>query len=351
MKTIKILSVAAVVLLLIAGVASYMIYRDLTRPGVVAENGWLYITPQGEAWQEYADTTQADGVRRVEGLPETSVWCQRLMEHDGMPKAMAEGRLAGAYRLSPSLSALAMERKISRRQQDAVRVPFNNCRLPQQWAGKVARKLYCDSTALYDALMDPAFLDEIGSDSANVIAHLLPDTYELYWTTPADEVVRRMEKEYQRFWNEVRQEKAEALGLSPEEIATLASIAEEETRNRSERGVVARLYWNRLQLHMPLQADPTIKFALGDFGLKRILNAHLTVNSPYNTYLHEDLPPGPIRMVEKATIDTILNSRNHTYLYMCAKPELNGLHNFARTYSEHLRNAALYHNRINQAGF
>lgn len=351
MKTIRIIIFVVILLGLLFGAASYMIYRELMKPGVVNENGWLYVTPLGDVWQEYADSTQTDGVRRQEGLPSTGLWCQKLMEHDGVPKAIAEGRLAGAYRLSPSLSPLALERKISRRQQDAVRVPFNNCRLPQQWAGKVARKLYCDSTELLNALMDPAFLKEIDSDSANVISHLLPDTYEFYWATPAQEVVQRLEKEYKRFWNEVRQEKAESLGLTPEEISVLASIAEEETQSRWERGVVARLYWNRLQLHMPLQADPTVKFALGDFGLKRILNAHLAVNSPYNTYLHEDLPPGPIRMVEKATIDTILNSRTHTYLYMCAKPELNGLHNFARTYSEHLRNAALYHNRLNQGGY
>ena len=225
---------------------------------------------------------------------------------------------------------------------------FGGARLKEQIAGRMARPLLCDSLAILEAMTDPSFLEKAGVDEANVGTVFLPDTYEVYWNIAPEKLMERMLKEYERYWNEERRSKAEAMGLSPREVAVLASIAEEETTDRHERGVVGRLYWNRLQKGMLLQADPTVKFALGDFALKRILLRHLEVDSPYNTYKYAGLPPGPIRIPEKATMDSILNSRPHAYLYMCAKPDFSGRHNFAVTLGEHNRNAEAYHQALNR---
>lgn len=324
-------SCVAALLIVGAGLAGWTVKKMLTADPVVQEGCWIYIHD--------GQVDDPNGVLKGRAL----AWA---LDHYDFEEKLKAGKLDGAYYLEPLSAALPVARKITRHQQTAIKLSFNNIRLKEQWAGKVASKLLCDSTELMQAMLDPQFLAEAEMDEQNVIGLFLPDTYEVYWNTSAPELMQRMLKEYRKFWSEVRVQKAEAWGLTPQEVSTLASIAEEETQNRSERGKVAMLYWNRLQLDMPLQADPTVKYALGDFGLKRILNKHLEVNSPYNTYLHEGLPPGPIRMPEKATIDSILNARIHTYLYMCAKPDFSGTHNFATSYGEHLRNAAAYHRAL-----
>ena len=175
------------------------------------------------------------------------------------------------------------------------------------------------------------------------MAMFIPNTYEFYWTTTARQFADRMKAEYVRFWNEERIQKAESIGLTPVQVATLASIVQEETNQSSEKPRVAGVYINRLQKGMPLQADPTVKFAAGDITLRRILNRHLETDSPYNTYLYPGLPPGPITFPEISSLESVLNYEKHNYLYSCAKEDFSGFHNFARTNAEHERNAARYH--------
>lgn len=314
----------------VVGVGAYGWYALRMKP-VTSGTHWLYIT--------------GDSVSNPELLAAREIgWALKTTEYD---KRLKEGKLEGAYRLKDGMTATQVARKLALHQQDPVRVTFNNARLKEQVAGKMARTLLADSAAILNAMLDPAFLAEAKVDAANVSVIFLPDTYEVYWNITPQELMQRMLREYLRFWNEKRQQQAKELQLSPREVSVLASIAEEETANRQERGTVARLYWNRLQKGMLLQADPTVKFALGDFALKRILLRHLEVDSPYNTYRYAGLPPGPIRVVEKATIDTILNSRPNPYLYMCAKPDFSGRHNFATTLSEHMLNANAYHQALN----
>lgn len=327
----KIVICAFGIIILLAAAAGFMWYQ-LTKLPAAPHSGWLYI--QG---QTISDPSLLDNDRIQTAL--------KLMKFD---ERLQNGSMDGAYRIDSGMTPMQVSRKLTRRMQDPVKLTFHDIRLKEQWAGRVAERLMCDSAAILEAMLDPKFLEEAETDVQNVCGILLPDTYEVYWTITPQDLMQRMLKEYRRFWNESRQAKAESLGLTPQEVVTLGSIAEEETQNRSERGTVAMLYWNRLQMMMPLQADPTVKYALGNFGLKRILNVHLETESPYNTYKHEGLPPGPIRLVEKATIDTILNAKMHPYLYMCAKPDFSGRHNFATTYGQHLRNAEAYHAALNR---
>lgn len=185
-----------------------------------------------------------------------------------------------------------------------------------------------------------------GFRKAQYTAAFLPDTYEFFWTTDAVDVVRRLSDVRDAFWNDERRAKAASMGLNPVGVATLASIVEEETAKADERPKVARLYLNRLDRGMLLQADPTVKFALGNFGLRRIYNSHLAVDSPYNTYKYKGLPPGPIRVAERATLEAVLDAPKHNYIYMCAKEDFSGYHNFAADITAHNSNAARYHRAL-----
>ena len=324
---------------LTAGALAY--YRTALEPAVTRE-AWVYVRPT---------TTRADLLEQLaqQGVEATGrFWTEQALAYMEADRRLAEGTMTGAYRLEEGLTALDVARRLTRRQQTPVSVTFQEVRLPEQIAGRLTRRLMTDSLALLTAMREPQMQAELGVTDTTLLCLFLPDTYQVYWDITPEKLLRRMRSEHDRYWNEARRRKAEALGLTPDEVAILASIAEEETQDRRERGVVARLYWNRLQCGMPLQADPTVKYAVGDFTLRRILNVHLAVESPYNTYLHAGLPPGPIRCPEKATMDALLDSRPHYFLYMCAKEDFSGLHNFARTLAEHNRNAARYHRALTE---
>lgn len=205
-----------------------------------------------------------------------------------------------------------------------------------------------DSTEIAGLMNDSAFQQKLGYNKETLPCLFIPETYQVYWDMSAEEFFERMQKEHQKFWNQERLDKATAIGMTLTEVCTLASIVEEETNNNPEKPMVAGLYINRLHTGMPLQADPTIKFALQDFGLRRITNAHLAVKSPYNTYINAGLPPGPIRIPSPIGLDAVLNHTKHNYLYMCAKEDFSGTHNFASNYAEHMKNARKYWNALNE---
>lgn len=254
----------------------------------------------------------------------------------------------GAYRIEPGSSPMKIYRTLKNGAQTPVKLTFNNIRTMNQLASRVASCVEADSAsflAACDSLLPP-----MGFKRAEYPAAFIPDTYEFYWTASPEKIVGRLVDYRNRFWNDERRAKAKSMGLTPVQVATVASIAEEETNNRGERGTVARLYLNRVHKGMKLQADPTVKFAVGDFSLRRIKGAHLNVNSPYNTYLNAGLPPGPIRIADAATLDATLNSKPHNYLYMCAKEDFSGRHNFASDYSSHQANARKYHKALNARG-
>ncbi len=249
----------------------------------------------------------------------------------------------GSYVVEPHMQQLALVRKLRNGQQDPIRLTIGKFRTPQQLNEYLNKKLMHDD---FDVPLDSFHL-------------VLQDTYEFYWTVSPEQFMQRMEDEYNRFWTtEVGPQgelRCDLLELSDNgnarlETMILASIVDEETNNNAEKPLIASVYINRLERGMPLQADPTVKYAVGDFTLKRILNKHLAVESPFNTYLHAGLPPAPICLPSKASIDAVINAKETNYLYFCASDKMDGTHRFAATLAEHNRNAARFHAALNARG-
>lgn len=261
---------------------------------------------------------------------------------------LSESFKPGHYVLQPGMSVIDVVRMLKLGLQTPVQVTVNPARIPAQLAGRLARQLDADSAAFMQAFTDRELAGELGFDSLTFFSMFLPDTYEFYWTAQPREFVQRMHREYERFWTPEREALREALGMSRLEVMTLASIVYEETRQADEMPRIAGVYINRLRKGIPLQADPTIKYAMQDFGLRRILYRHLKYPSPYNTYINRGLPPSPICMPSVTAIDAVLRYEHHDYIFFCARPTFDGYHNFARTLSEHNANARAYSAELNR---
>lgn len=257
----------------------------------------------------------------------------------------------GHYLLSIDMSVVQIVRTLKFGWQTPVRVTMNNAKIPAQLAKKLEGQIDADSTEIVAVIGSDAVAKKYGFKNALAMYSMfIPNTYEMYWDTSVEEFVERMHTEYERFWTEERDAKRRRSGLSRLQVITLASIVYEETRKGDEMPRVAGVYINRLRKGMPLQADPTIKYAMQDFGLRRILKKHLKHPSPYNTYLNKGLPPTPICMPSITAIDAVLNYESHNYLYFCARETFDGYHNFATTYNEHLQNARKYQQELNKRG-
>jgi len=256
----------------------------------------------------------------------------------------------GRYAIEPSDGTFTLFRRIKNGQQTPIRLTIPESRTMDRLAGAISKKLMLDSLQIVEALQDSSFCAQLGYDTCTIACLFVPNTYDIYWNTSLQKFMERMQREHKAFWNIEREQKARNVKLTPNEVCTLASIIDEETANNGEKPMIAGMYLNRLSRQMPLQADPTVKFALKDFALRRIYQKQLAVNSPYNTYRNEGLPPGPIKVASIAGIDAVLNAVNHDYIYMCAKEDFSGTHNFASTYAEHLKNAAKYSKALNERG-
>jgi len=232
--------------------------------------------------------------------------------------------------------------------QAPVNIVLHNIRTKPELASVVQEKLEADSLAVIRLLNNSSYLEDYGLDTETVRAIFIPNTYEFYWNTSAKQFFERMYQEYQKFWTEKKIEKAKKIDLSRLEVITLASIVEEETIKNDERPTIAGVYMNRLRKGMPLQADPTVRYALQDFTIKRILKKHLVIDSPYNTYKNKGLPPGPINMPSIPSINAVLHYEKHDYLFFCAKDDFSGYHAFAKTHAEHVRNARKYQKALNK---
>ena len=254
----------------------------------------------------------------------------------------------GKYEIEKGSSILGIVRKLRNGQQTPVDLVINKLRTQEDFARLTGNKFEFDSIDVINYIRSSEFLrkHEINTDEA--MALVLPDTYRFYWNTTPEKVFSKLANETEKFWTEERKRKAESKGLTPLQITTIASIVEEETNAQAEKGNVASVYINRIRKGMPLQADPTVKFALKDFSLKRIYHKHLTVESPYNTYRVKGLPPGPICTPSKKTIDAVLNAPETEFYYFVASPKFDGTHEFSVTYDEHLKRAKVYQEALNK---
>ncbi len=262
----------------------------------------------------------------------------------------SENIKTGRYAIDPDMTIRDVVALLKGGHQTPVKLKFNNIRTKADLAERLSNQLMMPKETILAALSDSVRCAALGFNVETIDCMFIPNTYEVYWDISLDSFLKRMHTEYERFWTEDRKAKAKSQGLSPVEVSILAAIVEEECYFSDEYPMVAGLYLNRLRSGQMLQADPTVKYAVGDFSLKRILFAHLQVDSPYNTYKHEGLTPGPIRVPSIKGIDAVLNATKHDYLYMCAKEDFSGRHNFAVTHAEHVRNANKYRAALNTRG-
>lgn len=306
----------------------------------VAKDAVVYI-PTGSDFEAMTDSLDVSGAVVHPGF------FRRYAVAKGIDRNVRPGR----YELKEGMTFAGLVNMFRSGRQSPVRVTFNNTRNMEALAGSLVRNLEIDSVTMLSALKSDTLIALYGFKPETFIAMFVPNTYELYWNTDAPGVIDRMSRECEKFW-QGRDAKLAKSGLTRNEAVTLASIVYEETKKEDEMARVAGVYINRLRVGMPLQADPTIKFAVGDFSLRRVLNRHIDEagDSPYNTYRHAGLPPGPICMPSIAAVDGVLDYEDHGYYYFCASPQLNGYHVFATNLAAHNRNAAAYHAAINRLG-
>lgn len=322
---------------------AYTIYKAYTiryKPNVVLNDKksvYFYIN----TGSHYAEVLEKLSSEKIISDPKTFEWLSDYKNYKSNIKP-------GKYLITNGMNNNELINMLLSGRQEPVKLVFNNVRTKYQLAGKIAKQIEADSSQIIATLKDTVLLTKFNLTKENAIGIFIPNTYEIYWNTSAYQLIERMYKEYRQFWTTSREEKAEKMKLSPIHVIILASIVQEETRKYDEMSKVAGLYLNRIHQGMKLEADPTVKFAIGDFTLKRVLNKHLEFESPYNTYKIKGLPPGPISLPDSRVIDKVLNYDKHNFIYMCAKEDFSGYHNFAKTYSEHLANARKYQNALNR---
>lgn len=245
----------------------------------------------------------------------------------------------GRYILTDGMTNQQLINMLRMGHQTPVKVVFNNMRTVEQLAGRISEQIEADSISI---------INEINNNKDIDATTFIPNTYEFYWNTAACDFVGKMIVEHKRFWNNTRFHKAKEKKLTPREVSILASIIDKETTKTSEMPRIAGVYLNRLNKRWPLQADPTLIYAIGDYNIRRVLDVHKNIDSPYNTYKFAGLPPGPICIPSIAAIDAVLNAEKHNYFYFCAKDDLSGYHVFARNITEHNKNAARYRKALNK---
>ncbi len=297
----------------------------------------IYI-PDGASYEQAFDSVKANLLIKNQKVLE---WVASRKGYPGLVKP-------GKYVIDRPISCNGLINILRLGLQTPVMITFSNIRTLNDLAGKIGGQIEADSAQILAFLSDPENYIADGFTRQDVISVFIPDTYEFYWNTGPGKLYTRMLSEYRKFWNSGRLEKCGSIGLSPREVSVLASIVDYEAIKADEKPRIAGVYLNRLKRGIPLQADPTVKFALNDFSISRILYKHLDVDSQYNTYRHPGLPPGPIGCATAESIDAVLNAEKHDYLYFAAKADFSGYHNFSRTLSEHNRYASQYQKELNR---
>lgn len=340
MKRKKIYVVFILVFSILLTTFAFYFYQLIKTPNILVEQSdRALLIPYGATFKDVQNKLYDE--EYVHDLVAFS-FLAKLMDYDDNIKA-------GRYMLRRDMTNLAAIKLLRSGHQTPVNITFNNVRLQEELPEKLCNNIAADKDKFLALLQDTAVAKTYGFDQYTFISMFIPNTYEVYWTISEQELLDRMKLEYDRFWNEDRQAKAQALGMSPIEVSTLASIVEAESKMVDEKPRVAGVYINRLNRGMALQADPTLVYAAGDFTIGRVLNKHKEIDSPYNTYKYAGLPPGPINIPPISAIDAVLNYEHHNYLYFCAKEDFSGYHTFATNLTQHLNNARKYQQALNKA--
>jgi UPF0755 protein len=336
----KILILAIIVFSTLLTTFGFYAYQSVYTPNILVNKEPKYLLiPTGATFKTVQDSLyRGDYVQNIEAFSLMG----KLMKYD-------ERVRPGRYRLESNMSNLEAIRLLRSGKQDPVRITFNNVRTLEELSDRITTNIEVGSHEILELLQNQEVREQYGFDEYTIKCMFIPNTYEVYWNIKASELITRMKREYDRFWNEERLQKAMELRMTPVEVMTLASIVESESSKMDEAPIIAGLYINRLKRGMPLQADPTLVYASGDFSIGRVLNKHKEIDSPFNTYKYAGLPPGPIRIPHIRVIDATLNHEKHDYIFMVAKDDFSGYHHFTTKLSDHLRYAKKYQQALNNA--
>lgn len=341
-KKWKFIVIAVVLVLVVSGTLLFKFYHDVFSANIdfeKEETSILYIP---------TNSSQADVLQILneKGWLKNSSTLQWVMRKKNFAHHIHPGR----YEIKNGMSNNELIDLLRSGIQTPLNLTFNNTRTLEDFAGKIAVQIEADSISILSLLKDKSKIQKYGFAPHTILGMFIPNTYQVYWNMNAEKFVAKMHQEYVKYWDARKLKKAKNIGLSPIEVSTLASIVDEETIKNDEKNRVAGVYMNRLNRKIKLDADPTLKFAWGDFTMRRVLNKHKKIDSPYNTYKYRGLPPGPIRQASISGIEAVLNYEKHKYYYFCASPKFNGYHVFAKSLREHNQNARRYQRALNKKG-
>jgi len=342
-KIIKIIIIFLIFDLIVGSIVGFYGYSMIFKPNVKIEKAdfvYLYI-PTGANYQQVLDSLYSKQIILNKSSFE---WVAKQKNYDKKVKA-------GKYKINNNLSNNDLVNLLRSGNQQPVNVTFNNVRLKTDLAGKISTQLETDSLSVLNLLNDEQFVDSLGFTTTTILAMFIPNTYEFYWNTSAKKLILKMYEEYNKFWTEEKIAKANDIGLSKLQVSILASIVQaEQSEHADEQPIIAGLYINRLKRGIALQSDPTLVYACGDFTIKRVLNKHKEIDSPYNTYMYAGLPPSPINLPEMSALNAVLNYETTDYIFMCAKEDFSGYHNFSTTNAQHEIYARKYQNALDKMG-
>lgn len=339
-KFSKVLLSVLIIIIIVGSLAGYLLHKTFLKP-----NTWIKNEKASIVY--IATGSNFDDLKTA--LYEKGIIINRLtFEWLAKRKNLEANIHPGKYTIRDGMTNVELINFFRSGKQTPVRVTFNNVRTKENLAQKLSQEIEPDSVEIINLLEDSEYLNIFGFNPETILTMFIPNTYEVYWNTSAKEIMDRMFTEYNKFWTQERRHQADQVGLSLVEVSILASIVEKETNKNDEKARMAGVYLNRLEKNWMLQADPTVVFATGDFTIKRVLNIHKEVDSPYNTYKYYGLPPGPICVPSIASLDGVLNREVHKYMFFCAKEDFSGYHSFAETHAQHNINANKYRQALDR---
>lgn len=337
MKNRKTLVIVMVVFAGLLSTFSFYIFQIFKSPNLLVDKeAATFVIPKGATFRSVQDTLYKYDI--VQDMVSFSLLA-KIMNY-------TEAVKPGLYTIMPNMTNIEAIRLLRSGNQVPTKLTFSHARLVNELYEPVTRYIEIDSNAFKTALEEYVSNNTEGFNKETIISMFIPNTYEVYYTISAEDLIIKINREYHVFWNDDNLKKATEIGLTPLEVSTLASIVQAEARMDNESKIIAGLYMNRLKQGIPLQADPTLVFAAGDFTIKRVLNEHKEIDSPYNTYKYNGLPPGPINLPTIHSLNAVLNYAQHDYIFMCAKEDFSGYHNFTASLREHNENARRYQRQL-----